>query len=188
MIRIERFNIATHLREPRPSLRPTIRHHLRFIHQLPTKDRWVIAISNTSYRVTSGNHFIYVFTIETSRFGIRIKEKCLFFVDTKGQTIVRGIGYSGPAQILSNAARVAPPICQTDLNMEVILRCFRNYFVEMNKSFFVPLIRRETKRVVARPISKVSHWLDVVWTTLTEGPHANDLNSCERSLFQSFGH
>jgi hypothetical protein len=46
---------------------------------------------------------------------------------------------------LSDASSVAPPVGQTQLDVDVISCSFSDYVVEVNKSFFVPLIRCETK-------------------------------------------
>src|SRR5258705_6895621 len=40
----------------------------------------------------------------------------------------------------------------------------------------------------SRPISKISHWLNIVWSTFAEGPHANHLYPRGGRLFHCLGH
>src|ERR1051325_9284202 len=91
MIRIERLQITTHLRKPRAPFSPTSRDHLRFVHQLPTEDCRVVAISNAGYSVTARGEFFQVFAIEPARLRVRIEENRFLVVDAEGITIVGGI-------------------------------------------------------------------------------------------------
>src|SRR5687768_7789069 len=113
--------------------------------------------------------------------GVRIgnKEKCFFVVDTKLVSIVRGIVYSSPAQVLRHASRIAPPVRQTKLNVDSIPRCLGNHLVQLHECIFVPLTRREAKRMMARPILKIAaNRLYIVWTTLAKRPNPHHLDTC----------
>src|SRR5262249_39906110 len=81
-----------------------------------------------------------------------------------------------------------PPVCQTQLHVDVVLRRFRNHFVEMYESLFIPLSGCEPKVVMTWPVFEVGHRLDIIWPTLTERPHTHHFDSCLRSLTQSFRH
>src|SRR4029079_1190382 len=83
---------------------------------------------------------------------------------------------------------IAPPICQTELHEEFVLSSLSDDLVEMYKCFFVPLIGRETKRMITRPISKVGHRLHIVRSTFAKRPNSDNLDSSVRCLLHSFRH
>src|SRR6185369_18021810 len=93
-----------------------------------------------------------------------------------------------PTQVLRHAPCITPPICETQLHMDLVLSGFGNDIIEVHKRLFVPLIRSEPKWMVARPISKVSHWLDIVWTTFTKSPNANYIDTVFRRNPDCFWH
>src|SRR5437868_5620669 len=161
---------------------------LCFVHQLPTEDRRIVTIDDAGDRISTGCELLEMFAIETSRFRIRVKEDCLFSIDTEFITIVRSVVDSGPAQILRHAAGIAPPVTQTELHVKMIFRCFSDHFVEMNESIFIPLSRRPSKRMTAWPISKISDGLNVAWSTFAESPDAHNFDSCLCCLAQCFRH
>src|ERR1700752_20930 len=164
------------------------RDRLRFVHQLPSEYCRVIAIKHAGDRVSSRREFFQMFAVETPRFGIRIEEARFLVIDAKLIAVVGCVVDSGPAQVLRHTACVAPPVRQTQLHVDVVLRGFSNYFVEINECIFVPLSRREPEIVMAWPVFEVGHRLHVVWTTLAEGPNAHDFDASLRGLPQSFRH
>src|SRR5687767_1922266 len=181
VIRIERLKIRTHLRKPSTPLRPASRDHLRLVHQFPRKDRRIVAIQNPGHCISTRRQFLDMLTVEPPRFRIRIKEKRLFVVDTKLVTIIRSISNSGPTQVLRHAPRIAPPVRQTKLHVNPVLRSLRDHFVKMHKRFFIPSPRRETERMMPRPILEISaNRFDVIWTTLAKRPNTHHLDACLR--------
>src|SRR5437588_9460439 len=92
--------------------------------------------------------------IQTARSFIRIKLHRDLFVDAEWLLVIVG-GDSRPAQVLSHAARVAPPISQAQLHSQSVARGFRERSIEKDNLSFVPLIRLVSERLLARPITKI---------------------------------
>src|ERR1044071_7760000 len=108
--------------------------------------------------------------IEPSRFRVGIKEDRLLVVDAKLVTVIGSIVDSGPAQVLRHAARIAPPVSQTQLHVDVVLRSLGDHFVEVHEHLFIPLSGRESKVMISRPVFEIRYRLNVVWTTFTGTP------------------
>src|SRR5262249_41479425 len=155
----------------------TSRDHLCFVHQLPTEDRWIVTIQNTGDRISSGGEFFQVLAIEPACFRVRVEKDRFFVVDTEFVTIVGSVVDARPAQVLSHAAGIAPPVRQTKLDVDVVLRSFSDDFIEMDESVFVPLFGSASKVKTARPICEVGHWFDVIGTALAKRPNAYNFDS-----------
>src|SRR5688572_2788732 len=165
MIRIERPQVVRHLRHPRTPFVPAASNCLPFINKFPSKDVRVVAIKDSRNCVTASDEFLNVFAVESARFVIGVKRHRALRVNTKRVSVVGGVVNSRPTQILCNSAGITPPICQAQLNVNVVTRRFRDHFVQMDEGVFVPLARRPTKRVYARPVREVSYWPNIVWPT-----------------------
>jgi hypothetical protein len=129
-----------------------------------------------------------MFAIKTSCFRIRVEKSCLVVVDTKLITVVGSIVDPRPPQVLRHASRVSPPVRQTQLHVNVVLRRFRDHFVEMHERVFVPLSWSKSKGMISWPVFKIGHRLDVVWTTLAECPYSHDLDAELCRLSKCFRH
>src|ERR1051325_7077635 len=126
--------------------------------------------------------------IEASRFRVSIKEDRLLVVDAELVTVIGSIVDSGPAQVLRHATGIAPPVSQTQLHVDVVLRSLGDHLIEVHEHLFIPLSGRESKVMIPRPVLEVGHRLNIVWTTFTGGPHAHDSDSGLRRLAQCLWH
>ena len=70
----------------------------------------VISIKDSGDGVASRRQFLQVFPIQPARRLVCVKEHGALGIDAEGKLLVGGIGDTGPAQILSYASRVAPPV------------------------------------------------------------------------------
>src|SRR6266852_1727023 len=172
MIGIERLQIGTHLSQPCPALSPTSSQALRFVHQFVTKDGWIVAIHYAADGVTPRRNSLDVLAIKAAGSLVRIKQHRLFFVYAVRIFVVIGADDAGPAEVLRHAARVAPPVCQTELHAQSVTLGFGDDTVEKDKLLFVPFARLETKIMCARPIVKVADRLNVIRSAFTCGPNA----------------
>ena len=126
--------------------------------------------------------------IETAGCFVRIEQHRLLVVDAEGIFIIIGSANSGPAQVLRNAARIAPPVREAQLDAQAITRRFRQDLIEKDELSFVPFVRCVAKRVCPWPVIKICNWLHVTRPALTGGPHAHDLDANLRRLPQGFRH
>src|SRR6266481_4500196 len=185
MIGIERLQIRAHLSQPRPALRPVSDQALGFVHQLVPKDGRIISIVYASDAVAPSRDFLDVLAIKTTSSLIGIKQHRRFFVDAERIFVVIGALDTGPTQVLRDAARVAPPVRQTELHAEAVTRGFGYNPIEKNELIFIPDIRLETKIVGARPVVKIADRLNVIWPAFARRPNAHDFDAQARSLLHS---
>src|SRR5439155_18505547 len=120
----------------------------------------IVSIKNSGDGISPRGDFFNVLAIQLPRGFICIELHRLFIVDTKWITVIIGPVDAGPAQILSDAAGVAPPVCKTELHTHSLARSFRDHSIEKNKFGFVPFAGLNSKRMIARPISEVRNRLN----------------------------
>jgi hypothetical protein len=74
------------------------------------------------------------------------------------------------------------------LHADIVALSFNNHVIEVDKRFFVPLIRPKAKRVSPWPIGKVRERTHVIGTSLTKSPDSYNAHAHLRGLPQSFWH
>ncbi len=126
--------------------------------------------------------------VQPARRLIRVKEHRALDIDTGRRLVVVGVFDSRPAQILRDAARVTPPVCQTQLHAQIVARCFRDGAIEFDKSVFIPLVRCLAKEKGARPVVEIADRFDVVGSTFAKGPNAHDFDAHTRRLAHRLRH
>src|SRR5262249_16955156 len=133
MIRIKRLEITAHLRDPRAPLIPATSHTLPFVYQLVSEDCRIIAIKNSRDCIAACSNFLDVLVIKSASSLVRVKLHRLFFVDAERLLVVICAFNARPAQVLRDAARIAPPVNETQLHADILARGFGDHLIEKNK-------------------------------------------------------
>src|SRR6266550_5587159 len=174
MIGVNRSEISTHLGHPGAPLRPTSGQAPCFVDQLVSKNRRVVTIHDARNGVPPSRNLFNVFTIKPPRRLVRVKEHRLLVVDSERVFVVVRAMDTGPPQILSDAARVAPPVSQTQLHAQSVMRGFRDRAIQKHKLSLVPLVGFTAKPAIPPP---VACRLNVFRATFTRSPNTDHLNA-----------
>src|SRR5437762_14051334 len=93
--------------------------------------------------------------VQTARFCIRVEQHSALKIDAIGITIIVGALDTRPAEVLCYSTRLAPPVCEADLHPYVVACGVNNRSIQLQKGFFVPVIRSPTIWVGRRLSGKI---------------------------------